>query len=973
MKLEELTSYTILKKQELPDINSVGILLKHNKTGARAAVILNDDENKVFSIGFKTPSKNSTGVAHITEHSVLCGSKKFPVKDPFITLAKGSLNTFLNAMTFPDKTLYPVASCNDADFRNLSDVYLDAVFNPKIYENEAIFRQEGWHYDIDKETGEMTVNGVVYNEMKGTFSSPDSVLEREISSTLFPDTAYGYESGGDPDVIPELTYEAFLDFHRKFYHPSNSYIWLYGNMDAAERLDYIDKEYLSKYEAIETDSDIELQTPFDEMHVHTKEYAISEEEDEDENTFLSLNFTAGRETDSIIYEAFDILDFVLCTVPGAPVKQALIDKGIGKDVYSIYENAMKESYFSIVAKGASVSQKEEFIKTVREVLEKIVSEGFDRKSLLAAINYYEFKYREADYGTMPKGLIYNMIALDSWLYDDDKPFVYLNSNEVYKFFRENIDKGYFENLIKKYLLDNNHKSFLILHPDKKLAALKDEELKEKLKKIKASMTQEETEKVFAMMDALKEYSDREDTPEELATIPMLEISDLDKKAKPLGYTETKIDDIKVIQQDIFTNGIGYITLGFKINDIPEEYVKYLGLLKCCLGCMDTANYNYKDFTNEYLLVTGGGFSCDVVTYSDVNDQDKYDVYFELKGKALFKDFDRALELLGEEILTTKFNDYKRLNEIIAENNSQRQSAMVAGGHSVACQRALSYLLESSKYMEIATGYDNYRFMVSLYKNFEEQKEETSEKLYELSKMIFRKERLILGYTGNTESLKMLSKPMDILTDNLFTCDIKRAGFTPKVEKLTEGLMTSGQVQYVAKAGNFCDKGYEYTGAFRVLKVMMGYEYLWMNVRVKGGAYGCMNAFTRNGSIFFVSYRDPHLKNTIKVFDNAYEAIENFEADERVMTQYIIGAVGTLDVPLTPALNGSRGYGAYMTGLTDSMVQKERDEVIGCTVSDIRKLSKPVKEALEDNALCVVGSALKLKDNKELFSSLTNLI
>ena len=413
------------------------------------ALVSNDDENKVFYIGFRTTPKDSTGVAHILEHSVLCGSKEFPVKDPFVELVKGSLNTFLNAMTYPDKTVYPVASCNDKDFQNLMHVYLDAVFYPNIYKNESIFRQEGWHYELEGDEEELKVNGVVYNEMKGAFSSPDDVLEREIMNSLYPHTTYGCESGGDPEVIPELTYEEFLDFHRKFYHPSNSYIYLYGNMDMAEKLTFIDEHYLSAYDALKVDSEVTEEPAFDKPGRIVRDCPIGEGEDEEENTYLSQNFCVGDSLDPKLYIAFQILDYALCSAPGAPLKQALVDRGIGKDVYSIYENGIRQPYFSVVAKDTSVEKEQEFLQVTEEVLEKLAAEGFDEKALLAGINYYEFKYREADFGSYPKGLMYGLQVLDSWLYDDRLPFIHIEANNTFAELRKEVKTGYFEGLVQK--------------------------------------------------------------------------------------------------------------------------------------------------------------------------------------------------------------------------------------------------------------------------------------------------------------------------------------------------------------------------------------------------------------------------------------------------------------------------------------------------------------------------------------------
>lgn len=575
MNIEELKSYTILEKRFIEDLNSMSYLLEHKKTKARVALLSNDDPNKVFYIGFRTPPKDSTGVAHIVEHTVLCGSDKFPVKDPFIELAKGSLNTFLNAMTYPDKTVYPVASCNDKDFQNLMNVYLDAVFHPNIYKEEKIFRQEGWHYEMESPEDDLKYNGVVYNEMKGAFSSPDDVLDREVMNTLYPDTIYSVESGGDPDVIPELTYQDYLDFHHRYYHPSNSYIYLYGDMDMAEKLDFIDKEYLSAYDYLEVDSKVDFQKPFTEPAEYRKTYSILDSEPEDHAAYLTYNVVMGESLDRKLYIAMQILDYALCTAPGAPLKQALIDRGIGDDVYSEFENGILQPFFSVVAKNAQESQKQEFLDTIKEVLTKQAEQGIDKKALLAGINHFEFKYREADFGSYPAGLMYGLQMLDSWLYDDRAAFIHVEANHTYGALRRAVNDGYFEDMIRKYLLENPHRSVLVLAPEKGKTARKDKELAEKLAAYKATLSKEEIEKIVADTKALREYQESEDSPEALATIPVLTREDLTKKCVPYVNELRSCKGTDLLFHDIDTRGIGYIRLIFKLDDIEEELFPYV--------------------------------------------------------------------------------------------------------------------------------------------------------------------------------------------------------------------------------------------------------------------------------------------------------------------------------------------------------------------------------------------------------------
>lgn len=970
MNLENLQAYTVISKQWIKELKSDGWLLKHNRTGARVALLQNDDENKVFYIGFRTPPKDSTGVAHILEHSVLCGSRSFPVKDPFVELVKGSLNTFLNAMTYPDKTVYPVASCNDKDFQNLMHVYLDAVFYPNIYENEAIFRQEGWHYELN-ESGDLIYNGVVYNEMKGAFSSPDGLLYREISTALYPHTTYGCESGGDPAAIPDLTYEQFLDFHRTYYHPSNSYIYLYGDMDMAEKLAFIDEYYLSKFDALEVDSVVGVEPAFTEPVRKVREYPISDSEKEEENAYLAWNVSLGDRIDRELYVAFKVLDFALCTVPGAPLKKALIEKGIGKDVFSIYDNGIRQPYFSVVAKGTSVGREEEFKNTIREVLAGIVKNGFDEKALLAAINFYEFRYREADYGRTPKGLMYGLQILDSWLYDDGKPFIHVEANATFAALREKVGKKYFEGLIEKYLLDNAHGAMVVLQPKIGYAKEQEEALKCKLADLKSKMTQEELAGIRDMMEALTVFRETEDSPENLAKIPLLTREDIRREAAPLINEERSLGSARTLYHNVFTNGIGYLTLMFQVHDIPEEYYPYIGILKNVFGHLDTEHYTYGELSNEINLVTGG-INVTRVMYADITGGDKFQMTLEVNTKALYANLAKAVELMGELMLTSNMTDTKRLKEILAENISRMQEYMMERGHSVAVERALAYDNPQEAASDLLGGIGQYRLISGLEADFESKKDQLVEKLQTLCKMIFRPENLMVDFTGGEEALELLEAPVAALCKRLYTCDVEKENYIPVLSGRNEGFMNAGQVQYVCRGGNFLRKGLPYTGVLNVLQVMMGYEYLWVNIRVKGGAYGCMSGFSRNGASYFVSYRDPNLGQTIDVYEKAEEFIAKYEANERTITQYIIGTFSELDIPLTASAKGRRSKEAYMVGMTYEMLQKERDQVRNATPEDIRQMAKYIRAFMEDNCLCVVGNEQKIKSEEDKFDKIENL-
>lgn len=967
-ELSQLNAYEIREEKRLDDIHSDGILLVHKKSGARICVMSNEDVNKVFYIAFRTPPKDSTGVPHIIEHTVLCGSKKFPVKDPFIELVKGSLNTFLNAMTYPDKTIYPVASCNDKDFQNLMDVYLDSVFSPNIYKEQNIFRQEGWHYELNSPEDELTLNGVVYNEMKGAFSSPDDVLSRQIMTSLFPDTTYANVSGGDPLHIPELTYEEYLDFHRRYYHPCNSYIYLYGDMDVAEKLAWMDEAYLGKYEAIGLDSEIKLQKPFEKPIEVTHKYSISSTESEENNTYLSYNTVIETALDEKLYLAFDILDYALVSAPGAPLKQALIDAGIGSEITGGYDSGTLQPTFSVIAKNTNPQEKEHFLAVIRETLEGLVKNGLNKKSLLAGINSSEFRYREADFGHFPKGLLYGIQCLDSWLYDDMRPFLHLEALDTYRFLKEQVETDYFEQLIQKYLLNNRHASVVIIEPEKGLNAKNEAALEKKLAEYKAGLSEDEIRKLIADTKHLKEYQETPSPKEDLEKIPMLARSDMKKEAAPFYNTELSVKGIPVVHHDIYSNGIIYLTMLFDIAHVPAEDIPYLGVLKAVLGYVDTKNYSYADFANEVNIHTGG-ISSTIGVYPSVKDKDDYQVKFEVRTKALYDKLPEAATLMKEMLFTSNIDDEKRLYEIVAELKSRLQVSISSAGHSVASTRAMTYFSKAAAYKDTITFYET---LCDLEAHFDERKEALTAKLKEMVSSIFTKEHLLVSVTCEKDGLSIVETELEKFIPMLYETsgEEKQAEIVP-VRK-NEGFMDASQVLYVARAGNFRAHGFDYHGALRILKVIMEYDYLWINIRVKGGAYGCMNGYMKNGDTYFVSYRDPNLEKTNEIYDGIPAYIEQFTADERDMTKYIIGTISDMDVPMNPSTKGDRSMAAYLQNISYEEIQKERDQVIGATQEDIRGLRDMIASVLAENNLCVVGNEETLQASEGMFGEVKHL-
>lgn len=973
-------AYRLISQERIEDVHADALYLEHKKTGARVALLSNKDNNKVFTIGFRTPPENSTGVAHIIEHTVLCGSRKFPVKDPFVELAKGSLNTFLNAMTYPDKTIYPVASCNDADFHNLMDVYLDAVFYPNIYSNEKIFRQEGWHYELDDPEGELRYNGVVYNEMKGAFSSAEEVLDRAIFNTLFPDTPYGVESGGDPQVIPELTYEEFLDFHRKYYHPSNSYIYLYGDMDMDAQLDWIDREYLSKFDRIEVNSRIPFQKPFGKEKEVFMDYPVLDDEPLEKNTYLTQSFVVGDAEDVTLDVAFSVLGYVLLDSPGAPVKQALLDAGIGEDVEGSFSDGTLQPFFSVEAKGADASQLADFKRVIHDTLSDIAEKGIDQKAIRSGINYFEFRFREADYAQFPKGLICGINLFDSWLYDDGRPFSYLKQIQVFEELKKKADQGYFEDLIRSYLLNNPHAAVVVLEPRRGLQAENEKKTSEKLAVYKASLNKAEIERIIEETKALKEYQGSQDKAEDLEKIPLLKRSDLQRKT-PVVFSnlESKVGDTTIVRHDFETNGINYLTLLFDTERVPGELVPYMGILRSCLAFVSTEHYSYSELFHEINSRTGG-IACGLQLLQTPDDKetgnDNADIphrMFGIKTKYLTPEKNFVFDMIREIILTSKLDDTKRLKEILASTKAGLSVSLASSGHATALRRSFTYQNADSAWQDATDGIAFFRLIEDLNKNFDAKKEDLVAKLQTLVRMIFRPENLLVSITCEDDGMEGIDKSIEDLKRDLYTTEEQTGSFEWRKEEKQEAFRTSGQVQYVAKSGNFREAGFEYTGALQVLHVILNYDYLWINLRVKGGAYGCMSTFRSNGDAAFVSYRDPNLQETLEIYNGLPEYLENFNANEREMTKYIIGTFSEMDTPMNAAAKGALSMNAWSSGRTIEEVQKKREQVLDAAAEDIRALAPLARALTEQKNICVIGSESKIEQNKELFSSIEPLV
>ncbi len=958
-------NYKLIKEEFISEINSKAKLLEHIKSGARVLLLENDDENKVFQIGFKTPPADDTGVPHILEHSTLCGSKKYPVKEPFVELLKGSLNTFLNAMTFSDKTIYPIASCNDKDFANLMDVYLDAVFYPNVYKHEEIFKQEGWHYELDSLDGDIIYNGVVYNEMKGAFSSPTQVVARASNNSLFPDTAYGVESGGDPAAIPTLTYEAFKNFHSKYYHPANSYITLYGNFDEEERLDYMDKEYLSKFDKIKVDSDIPYQKPFKEHKEINISYPVGRDETLDDKTFYTFNAVIGKYDDIKLVYAMNIITEILLNVPGAPLKQALLNAGIAKDISGSFDNSSLQPTFSIMATNAKADKLNEFKGIIKNTLDAIVKNGLDKRTIEAGINFMEFQFREGDFGGAPKGLLYAIQAYNTWLYDDNNPYAMLQFDEVFKFLREKINSNYYEEIIKKYLLDNNHASFVVCSPSQTLNEEREAKLKAKLSAFKATLSKEELEKMIEDTKALKKYQATPNTKEELDTIPMLAKEDIKENLPKILNEEKVVSGVKVLKHAFPTNGISYFGFEFCCDGVKRELVPYIGLLSNLLGLVDTKNHKYQDLATD-IMINSGGINTEIKSIDKDGD---FVPFFEVSAKVLPNKIDFIFDIVSEIITTSSFLDKKHVYEVIAMQKANSQMGILGRGHLVAALHAMSYYAKSNNFNDLVKGINYYKFLEDLEENYEKRYEELKEKLEEVMKIIFRKENLIINYTSLDDEYEAY---VGKFSDSLFTEDVKKEKFTFTPSRDNEGFKTSSQVQYCGLAGSYKEIG-KYDGGLRALSMALNYDYLWTNIRVLGGAYGFLLRFTDNSDIMLGSYRDPNLAKTYEVFKGISKFVREFNPTDEDLLKYIIGAVGDVSYPLTPAQKGNRSFVAYVRGIGEDYYHNEFMEILNVDKANFKKYADYFDKVISENYVCTIGNETKVEEAKNIFKEVKTLI
>ncbi len=965
---DTLHGFYIDRSVYVKELDSQAYEMTHVQSGARVLYIQNEDDNKVFSISFRTTPSDSTGVPHICEHSTLCGSRKFPLKEPFVELVKGSLNTFLNAMTFPDKTMYPVASRNAKDFHNLMDVYLDAVFFPNMLKDGQVLMQEGWHYEMDSPEAPLTYSGVVYNEMKGVFSSPDSLMERHVMENLFPDTTYGVESGGDPDDIPNLTQEAFTAFHKAYYHPSNSYIFLYGDLDVDGTLDFIDSEYLSKFHAAHIDSAIKRQACPGSC-VRTYPYGIASGEKTQQKTLHSLTYVIDDALDTTLALAFKVLTYVLLQSPAAPLKKALVDAGVGRDVSGDFQDGILQPLWGISINGSDPDKQAKILPVVRQFLTKMVQEGVDKTLLTGALNRIEFTLREADFAGRPKGLIYGIRCMDTWLYDKD-PLASLQYEDALQTLRRGIDSGYYESLIKKYILDNPYYALVTLVPEPGLTEKHDQAVADRLAAYKKTLSAEDIQQIVEASKALKKRQATPDSPEALLTIPTLSRDDLEHKAEEIEMQTSSESGITVCHVPDHTNGITYVNAYFDLHGFTPEEISYVYLLSDLLGDMDTKDHTYGELASLIDLYTGG-IDCAVSAFSDCEDNGQYMPVFKVTAKALRQNMPELIRLMREITTETLFTNTERLIELVEETKAGWDMDAFRRGHTLVMHRVLSYVSPVEGFCD-AGEFSYYEFISRIAAGIRTKTDDTIMKLQHVMKKVFTRAAMTLEITSDTEDYQqvigLLPDWAQQLPQGEKRTDLCRLGGQRK----NEGIMTSGKVQYVAKGGNFRSHGFVYTGSMMVLDTILQYGYLWTKIRVQGGAYGAFTRFYGNGDMVFCSYRDPNLESSVRAYDDLADYLEQFDVTDREMTKYVIGTLSRIDIPLTPSLRGDKAMNRYFSHMTQALVQQRRDQLLQTTAADIRALAPLVRAVMNDNCLCVMGGEGKIKDAAALFDNLISL-
>jgi len=964
---DNMSGFKLIEKRFVKEVDAECLLFQHERSGARFLKISNDDLNKTFCVTFKTVTESDAGTPHILEHSVLNGSKNFPVKSPFDILSKGSLNTFLNAMTGSDITLYPVSSMNNKDFQSLMHIYLDAVFNPLIYEDPRILDQEGWHHDLEHADSNMTYRGVVYNEMKGAFSSPTRELGYLVDKQLFPDTPYRFSSGGYPAAIPTLTYDDFINFHRKYYHPSNSYIFLYGDGDTESELAFIDEHYLSNYTRSDQIVDIPLQSAFETMQTGSGVYSATEGSELEGNTYLSLSFVIGLSTNQQLGLGLNVLTQALFNNESAPVRLALQEAGIGKDVGARVDD-LKQNVLHVQVQNANPDEADRFKQVIFEALQKVAKDGLDKEVVTGILNRMEFNLREGN--TPQKGLYYNRKALSSWFWADE-PFSGLEYEKPLATFKAALPTGYLENLITQQIVNNPHALLFTLNPQPGLEGENDSRTNAELAAYKASLSTDEVTQLVEHTAMLVDYQKSEDTPEALATIPLLDLEDINPDADWFVADESRVSRIPYLHFDTFTNDISYIRLFFDLRVLTEEQLPYASLLATLLGSISTENYTFGELDNA-LDTHLGGFSTYLSSYLENRDDDKLIPKFVLSTKAISSDQSKIFDFSEEILRHSQLDDIERIEDVLTRHHSRLSANVKRDGLGYARTRLFSYTTKSGMFNELTGGLKYYWFISDLVDNFESKQVDVIKELKNVSDLLFNKKNLIATTTCSDNAMIVFRKELKGFSKGLGKQKPDFQEWKLESGVRNEGLMAASKVNYVLQGADFTDLGYEWDGKIRVLNQIISREWLKNQVRVIGGAYGGFARFSPTGQVYFGSYRDPNLSSTLENYANTPGFLETLEVDQNEMTRFIIGTISGMDQPQTPSQRGNTAVARYFTKLTHEKLQAERAAVLSTSLDDVKSYDKMVSAILENSPICVYGNEDKLKQNKDLFEKLITL-
>lgn len=960
--------FELIDQWKIEEVESEAFYFVHKKSGAKLLYLKNDDDNKVFSVSFRTPPVNSCGTPHIMEHSVLCGSKKYPLKEPFVELVKSSLNTFLNAMTFPDKTMYPVASKNDADFRNLTDVYCDAVFNPMIRQNPYTFLQEGWHYHIEKEEDPLVINGVVYNEMKGAFSDPEEIMMRHVQLSLYPQTAYAFESGGDPDVIPELTYRKFMDYYDAFYHASNAYLYLYGDMDVLQYLELLDREYLSSYDAKAVDSLPHRQDPFPEPRHLEIVYSIDEEDSDERKAYFTANYKIGEATDSLLSYSFNVLMNILFDSDASPLKHALIEADIADEISYDYVTGVREPYFSIIAKNADPDQYEQFVNTIDATLKSLIKNGIDSDIIKAALNGYEFELREADSGTYPRGLIYNIDIMESWLYDA-KPGVHLQYEPYLNYLRENETSEYYTALIRTYILENKHSSTICLLPERGLEAKKNAETERRLAELKANLSRDELQKLIDQTQELMKRQNTPDSEEAKNTVPVLSLDEIPKKLNRPNLDREDCGNAIIYTHTDKTRGIVYVDLNFKMILSDPEQISLAELLTKVIGVYATECYGELALSNmigTYL----GDTDVNLYTHQSVTDLTLFEKRFVFFAKSLAENLPKLYEIANEVLLRTRLDLPQRLYKTVCEEISKFESKLINAAHTVAIGRLNAMATPRGAYNEYWNGIRYYQFLTKIKKQLESDDASVLSDMSRLMKQLINRNGLDVLLTCDAKHQAEAVAQTKRFLATLPEFPLVREEMDWRAEGGSrEGIVIPSKVMYVGLGGNFRMLGEEYAPDLLVLKKYLTSVFLWDNIRILGGAYGALMSVDKTGNFLFVSYRDPKLKETIDVYRNVPETVQSLSVSEKDISKLIIGTISDVDAPQPVYTIGRKMLHDLYKNDDWELQQQNRAKILSVTAESLRALYPLAQKVIDQNNICAIGSEEQLRRNETIFDKI----